>query len=706
MKPFFAGLFVMLLATAAVSAQSNEFHFSPKVSDQSSSPEFCSARLENNQLILENACISRTFEWNNGNLITRSLTDKKTHKTWTSETKKPDMSFPGQTTEATNTTFSTIVVPETAIKPEHLEATVSYSLGKLEVKRIFRIYPNCPAIACDLYLRGQAEKAWTQQSTNPGDLQNIEKLCESAGSESVPVLEKLEFSGRHWKLKTVEFLDVTDRFNTLVYEKESMSYSENIFRGNLLFATDQVSENGFFILKEAPTSNVQLAYPGGDFMSIRGNIRMIGAGMLSSDLDPQEWKKAYGFVTGVYGSQKTDALLALRNYQQRIRIHRPNRDEMILMNTWGDRGQDKKINEKFCLAELDAAARLGITHFQIDDGWQSGNSPTAVPAGVSFDHLLSFPDYWKLNPEKFPNGLTPVIEKGKKLGIEICLWFVPCPEESYANWDKDAETLISLYRQYGIRTFKIDGVKMPDKTAEINFRKMLDKVVAATKGEVMFNLDVTAGRRGGYHSFNEYGNIFLENRYTDWQNYYPYFTLRNLWMLSRYVPAQNLQIEFLNKWRNTDKYGDDPFAPKNYSFDYLFAIAMAAQPLAWFEGTGLPEEAFSITSTTKAYKSVMNDLHAGVILPVGSEPSGKSWTGFQSQKEGSSEGFVLVFREMNKEKACPIELPMLQPGNYRFELLTGSGKSFKATADAKSIVQFALDQPNSFALYRYSKIKN
>ena len=57
---------------------------------------------------------------------------------------------------------------------------------------------------------------------------------------------------------------------------------------------------------------------------------------------------------------------------------------------------------------------------------------------------------------------------------------------------------------------------------------------------LVFNLDATAGRRAGYHMLNRYGNIFLENRYTDWGNYYPYHTLRNLWMLSKYVPAEIL----------------------------------------------------------------------------------------------------------------------------------------------------------------------
>ncbi len=246
---------------------------------------------------------------------------------------------------------------------------------------------------------------------------------------------------------------------------------------------------------------------------------------------------------------------------------------------------------------------------------------------------------------------------------------------------------------------------MPDKQSEINFRKMLDKVVEATSGNVVFNLDVTAGRRGGYHSFNEYGNIFLENRYTDWQNYYPYWTLRNLWMLARYVPAQNLQIEFLNKWRNGEKYGDDPFAPKNYSFDYLFAITMAAQPLAWFEATGLPEEAYDVVQTINAYKHIMADFHAGTILPIGAEPSGKSWTGFQSQKEGSDEGFVVVYREMNPTGICEMELPVMQEGNYRFESLAGNGKTFKTTVGNDRKIRFSLRQPNCFALYRYIKIK-
>ena len=41
----------------------------------------------------------------------------------------------------------------------------------------------------------------------------------------------------------------------------------------------------------------------------------------------------------------------------------------------------------------------------------------------------------------------------------------------------------------------------------------------------------------GYLAAREYGTLFVENRYTDFGNYYPHRTLRNLWMLARYVPC-------------------------------------------------------------------------------------------------------------------------------------------------------------------------
>ncbi len=393
--------------------------------------------------------------------------------------------------------------------------------------------------------------------------------------------------------------------------------------------------------------------------------------------------------------------MALRSYQKNIRIHKPGRDEMVLMNTWGDRGQDKRINEKFALAELEVGAKLGISHFQLDDGWQAGRSANSSFAGGSFKDIWKDTTYWLPDPQKFPEGLKNLVDRGRELGIQICLWFNPSPDESNRNWEKDADMLIKLYRQYGIRTFKIDGVKLPDKTAEINFRKFLNKINMETDSNVVFNLDVTAGRRGGYNYFNEYGNLFLENRYTDWTNYYPYTTLRNLWMLSKYVPAENLQIEFLNKWRNADKYTGDPFGPANYSFDYLFAITMAAQPLAWFEGTGLPEEAITVGAPViKKYREIQADLHSGSIFPIGDEPSGRSWTGFQSVQEGK--GYFIIFREANDLSTFEMKTWLPKGKTVKCTPVVGKGKSFKAKVGENGGLTFELPEKNSYALYSYT----
>ncbi|MEH3112202.1 alpha-galactosidase, partial [Pedobacter terrae] len=389
--------------------------------------------------------------------------------------------------------------------------------------------------------------------------------------------------------------------------------------------------------------------------------------------------------------------------QKTIRKNEPGRDEMVMMNTWGDRSQDAKVNEKFSLLELEAAAKLGITHFQIDDGWQQGKSPNSALAKGSFTDIWNNPNYWKPDTVKYPNGLDPIVKRGKALGIEICLWFNPSIQHDYADWEKDASAMAKLYRMHGIRTFKIDGLSIPNKQSEINLTKMFNKVLSETGNQAVFNLDATAGRRGGYHLFTEYGNIFLENRYTDWQNYYPYWTLRNLWQLAKYVPPEKLQVEFLNKWRNTEKYGSDPFAPSRYTFEYLFAITMAAQPLAWFEGTGLPKEALQLGALITKYKKVQHDFHQGTILPIGEEPSGKSWTGFQSVQQDS--GYFIIFRENRPDGTATLETWLPEKVKIKLKPLLGKGKPMIQTTGRKGALKVALPAINDFVMYSYTILK-
>ena len=663
----------------------------------------CYSSLENDTLTIGNRLIERKFVWNNGNLITYSLTDKEGKQSWLNQERSPDFQFlPGEVM-ATDATYAVNEIHETVIHPAYLETEVVFSLGDVSVKRVYRIYQDVAAIACETYLKGKAAFGEHLGETNVADRKNIESKTDMHAEQAAAVLDQIKLPGVHWQTKIIAFQDVTDWNNNLVFEKNIIPYRKNVYRGNLLFARNTENGNGFFMLKEAPSSNVQLAYSGHDFVLEFGHFQLTGLGIVAEDLRSDEWRRTYGAVIGVYGTQALDPLLAVRTYQKNIRKLLPGRDEMVMMNTWGDRSQDTKVNEKFCLAEIEKAAELGVTHFQIDDGWQIGKSPNSAMAKGSFKNIWDNPNYWSPDPEKYPRGLQPVVEKGKALGVEVCLWFNPSVQDDYADWEKDAQAMIGLYEQYGIRTFKIDGLLIPTKQSEVNLRKLFDRVLEKTNHQVTFNLDATAGRRGGYHMFNEYGNIFLENRYTDWGNYYPYMTLRNLWMLAKYVPAEKLQIEFLNKWRNADKYGQDPFAPANYSFDYLFALTMAGQPLAWFEASGLPQEAFSVSTLIDRYKKIQHDFHMGVILPIGEEPSGRSWTGFQSIKENT--GYLIFYREDNTESAAAVKTWLPEGAEVTCTPVLGEGNAFSQRVGPQGILKIELATKNSFVLYQYDILR-
>ena len=198
---------------------------------------------------------------------------------------------------------------------------------------------------------------------------------------------------------------------------------------------------------------------------------MTGTGLNAADVVPDKWTQAYSTVMIPYCGSELDALTALRSYQKTRRIMIPGRDEMVMMNTWGDRSQDSKVNEAFCLAELERASRLGITHFQIDDGWQSGKSPNSAVAKGSFKDIWRNADYWKPDTMKYPRGLRPVVDRAHELGIEIGLWFNPSVQDDFADWEKDAATLVGLYRDYGIRMFKIDGLAINSKLGEERLRR-------------------------------------------------------------------------------------------------------------------------------------------------------------------------------------------------------------------------------------------
>ncbi len=578
--------------------------------------------------------------------------------------------------------YKAAFIPDSPVKYGYLLIEMINSYPNLDVKSQIRICPGSPMITLDFAIKSKSGK--------------FDFTAEDG------ILLDLSVPGNHWNMHAVEFYDRTDKINTLVKEHYLLSfrYPETL-KGNLLFACDLLNNQTLIVLKEAPCSFVQLSYPGYDFKCLFGNIAVCGIGVANDELSTKDWTSTYSVAFGISGANELEKLTTLRSYQHKIRKIIPERDEMVMMNTWGDRNQDASINKAFIKKEIDACEKLNITHLQIDDGWQQGRSHNSADKSGSLWDKWTKAD-WQPDSLKFPGGLNSVTDYARKKGVKLGLWFHPTNGNFYATWETDAQIIIDLYNDYGIKYFKIDGVKLPNKLAEINFRKFLDMVLENCNYEVVFNLDLTADNRGGYNYLTEYGNLFLENRYTDWGNYYPYWTLRNVWMLSKYIPVQKLQIEFLNPARNMDKYPIvDVFAPSQIPFDYQFAITMAGQPLAWFEGSNLPDKYDKIASVIEQYQNVKTNFQKGQIFPIGDEPSGRSWTGFQSILNNNS-GYLLVFRENNGVVEKSVKTYIQSNKSVRLKKIAGYGNNFTQETKENGALSFSLPGENQFVLYQYN----
>lgn len=582
---------------------------------------------------------------------------------------------------------------------EFLEVSVIFKVKDLLVKRVWKMYPGVAAIANHYELKGDANNL-ISATQKPGSTALVEDIALLEANDKSPYFGAFPLNKEHWTAKVMSFDDATDHHNNLVKETSLLPYHKaDSYQGNLLLLTNKLANRGLFILKSSPSGRSQQAYPGRDFVIDHKQVLITGFGLSAADVNEGGWAKTYSYVLGFSDASRVGQLSILRLWQKQLRKLNSARDEMIMSNTWGDRSKDAKMSEQFILGELVAAAKLGITHFQLDDGWQQGLSKnSANKAGVRWDRWE--PEDWKPHKVRFPNGFENIVRRAKELNISLGLWFNPGSNNQYSDWKTNAEILIGYYQKYNIKVFKIDGIDLVDKESEINIQHFFEYVMHATKGDVVFNLDVTAGKRGGYHYFSQYGNIFLENRYTDWANYYPHYTLRNLWQLSAYVPLERIQGEWLNTWRNRDKYPiSDVLAPGNIPWEYQAATTFAAQPLAWMEISSLPTEAFTLAPLLKAYSVMQNSLHQKIILPIGDEPDGTSWTGFHAI--GDKEGYFLIYRERNDKAKHSVKTYLKPNTTVEVRSMFGNGKSFKTKVGADGCLEFELPKPFSFGVYRY-----
>lgn len=114
-----------------------------------------------------------------------------------------------------------------------------------------------------------------------------------------------------------------------------------------------------------------------------------------------------GYTTGGFGA----ASRTLHDYA-RDRLPHGKMLHPVLYNSWEAVFFD--VNEAAQMAVAERAAQMGVELFVMDDGWFHGRAIDNAGLG----------DWWP-DEQKFPNGLTPLIERVNALGMDFGLWIEP-----------------------------------------------------------------------------------------------------------------------------------------------------------------------------------------------------------------------------------------------------------------------------------------
>ena len=668
----------------------------------------CRAKVKNNIFTVENSRIRRVMQCRKGIFFTSSLYDKKNEKEWVKTSgKEHDFYYSGLTCRADGLPAELTVcgaevkIIENVFQHESLSLLVSLydPVRKMLIKRVYTIFPECAAIHTGTVIHTPAV---------PLFFQLIECSHAIVKKTLHNVIDSIGLDKNSKQVKAVSFFGRTDQTNDMVkVQAFKTAAGKNLFlQGNMIFLTDG-SRNGLFMTQEAPSCGEKRQEGECDFMVSGGAVKSLGWGILPYEFKDCEMK-TYGNVIGIFhGADENGEAEFKKYFCMRFKDSEENFKSMA--NPWGGGGAiwRKNISEKFIIKEINACREMSLDMYQVDDGWQENRSLEELTGNNRILDNAS----WSVRKDLFPRGFTKLAGHCRRLKVELCLWFAPSMNRLYRDWQDQADLLFSFYKKYGIKTFKIDGVINPCREAEENLGKLLGTLRERSGGKIYFNLDTTSGMRPGYLFFQEYGNVFLENRYQQvkgLRRFEPWKTLRNLWRLARYIPAQRLQVEFMDveaARRLKENYSGSSY-PEKYSQEYVCSQVLFASPLCWaYPSFFTAGGRLAVKKIMMLRKKICSELYRSVIIPIGQEPSGKSWTGFQAHNFNTGSGFCIFYRETAKSKTADFTLFHLEKTIYNFESLTENSCGFCADFFRQKNINIEINDMNSFRLYRYTQKK-
>jgi alpha-galactosidase len=139
---------------------------------------------------------------------------------------------------------------------------------------------------------------------------------------------------------------------------------------------------------------------GGGELLLPGEV-VLGAG----ESYPTPWVYIVASEEGLDG-----VAAALHTWQRSLPSH-PG-EQPVMLNVWEAVYFDHDLDKLLGLAER--AARVGVERFVLDDGWFRGRRDNTAGLGD-----------WTVDPDVWPAGLHPLVDRVRALGMQFGLWIEP-----------------------------------------------------------------------------------------------------------------------------------------------------------------------------------------------------------------------------------------------------------------------------------------
>lgn len=651
------------------------------------------ARVEvhGDQLEVFTGRIRRVWRWTGNGLVTVKIEDcaRQQNPLLPTPAYACDWDLPGAIDDGSSAELVSMTVApddDDGFTNKHLQvmATIRYEAAKLELQFIIWVYPDAPGIRTQLRAKSLA-------GFDPKDLQWDDRSIKSHGGtllmpgarvDYLPLDISLPNARRYWGYYN-DPGNRHDQAHDMLEEKECRGFP--IFQAETIdWASGEAVEygdHGFIIIKESPKCVNQRAHSTGGFFTGPGGVAVTGLGLTPQEIVPDRFRDCWATWTIVYSGGNDGLQLALKQFDSVRYPVFPERDMFILANTWGPSNPDgaEFTDESFLRKEIPLLAKLGVDVLQIDDGWQKHGR---------------YQDAGEFRP-KYPDGWTSIKADCAKYGLRLGLW-VSVRNARVEDLEKNLDELGSI-------TWKADFDHLASRTDYETRFKNLREVMKHAWMKTQFTLCPEYDEpRYGWYFAQEYGSIYLQNNQEGLPAHLtmvPYQVLRQHWLMSKYFPANKLQVMLQNPKRTRKDLSD----AYQHGHGYCFAMGLPFVPVFFQSAQFLDEDGQKeLGALIDIYKAHRKDIFTSYAFPIGDEPDNASWSGFQMVSTEREGGYLLLFRELhNSDAKRSIVLKFLSGKSIVLTDLQ-SGAIRNAVVDADGGLDFEMDEPDSYRFYEYA----